>query len=284
MNDQRPSADATGGSRALSYAGVADAYDRARPSYPREAVAWLVGTSPVSVLEVGAGTGKLTDDLLDLGHDVLATDPLEEMLQYLRLRHADCRTAVAFAEDLPVASRTVDVVVSAQAFHWFTLEAALPEIARVLKPEGTLALVWNSPDDRIPWVRRLGSLIEAAPQQQDPTAALVASRLFGFVEEQTFRFWQPLRQAELRDLVRSRSAVAVSSSEQQAKVLSQVDDLYDEYQRGPDGLLMPYVTRCYKAVVRPVVLEESGPIHLPGGPAPPGPPDDDDGTPLFTLR
>jgi ubiquinone/menaquinone biosynthesis C-methylase UbiE len=270
--------------RALSFAGVADAYDRARPSYPREAAEWLTGSAPVSVLELGAGTGKLTDQLLAIGHDVLATDPLEEMLQYLRLRHPDCRTAVAAAEELPVTPRTVDVVVSAQAFHWFDVARALPEIARVLKPEGTLALVWNVRDDRIPWVRKLGQLVDTPEQENDPADALIASRLFGFVEEHTFRFWQPLRKPDLRDLVVSRSNIAVKTETERDRVLRAVDRLYDEYGRGPDGLLMPYVTRCFKAVVRPVVLEDSGPIHLGGPVTPRKKPDDDDGSHLFSLR
>ncbi len=269
-------------SRALSFAGVADAYDRARPGYPREAAEWLTGTSPVSVLELGAGTGKLTDQLLALGHDVLATDPLDEMLAYLRLRHPDCRTALASAEALPIAPRTVDVVVAAQSFHWFDVDKALPEIARVLKPEGTLALVWNDRDERIPWVKRLGRLIDTpASATGHQSEALVNSRLFGFVEDQSFRHWQPLRKQELRDLVLSRSNIAVMQTAEQERVLREVDALYDDYGRGPDGLLMPYVTHCFKAVVRPVVLEESGPIHLPT-PAEPKP-DEDDGTPLFSL-
>lgn len=273
MNDQR----------ALSFAGVADAYDRARPSYPREAAEWLTGSSAVSVLELGAGTGKLTDQLLAIGHDVLATDPLEEMLAHLRLRHPECRTIVAAAEDLPVAARTVDVVVAAQAFHWFDLDKALPEIARVLKPEGTLALVWNVRDDRIPWVRKLGRLIDTPDQTREPADALIGSRLFGFVEDHTFRFWQPLRKPELRDLVLSRSNVAVMEPAARDRVLRQVDNLYDEYERGPDGMLMPYLTHCYKAVVRPVVHEESGPIHLPTRETQPKP-EEDDGTPLFSFR
>src|SRR3954447_5807197 len=96
---------------ALSFASVADAYDRARPSYPREAVLWMVGKRPATVVEVGAGTGKLTDRLVELGHDVLATDPLEEMLQHLRLRHPQVRALAAPAEAVPVATRSVDVVV-----------------------------------------------------------------------------------------------------------------------------------------------------------------------------
>ena len=237
---------------ATSFASVADAYDRARPSYPTEAVAWMVGRRPATVVEVGAGTGKLTDRLLELGHDVLATDPLEEMLQHLRLRHPEARVATAPAEAVPVATRSVDCVVAAQAFHWFDTDAALKEAARMLKPEGRIALVWNLRDERIPWVRRLGEVIGTQDQQEiDPTDALLGSQLFGYVEEATFRFWQQLRRNQLRDLVASRSNVAVMEPAARDRVLRKVDELFDQTDSGPDGLLLPYVTRCYRAVVRP---------------------------------
>lgn len=243
---QPPSPD-----RARSFASVADAYDRARPSYPREAVEWLTGRVPATVVELGAGTGKLTDRLVELGHDVLATDPLDEMLAHLRARHPDLRVVNAPAEAIPAATRSVDTVVAAQAFHWFDAEAALREAARVLKPEGRIALAWNERDERIPWVRRLGRLIGSQEQEVDPTDVLVASKLFGYVEEETFRFWQPLRRAQLRDLALSRSNVAVMDPMAQDRLLRKVDELFDEYQTGPDGLLLPYRTLCFRAVVRP---------------------------------
>jgi ubiquinone/menaquinone biosynthesis C-methylase UbiE len=144
---------------ALSFGSVADAYDRGRPSYPLEAAAWLTGRTPSTVVELGAGTGKFTDRLLELRHDVLATDPSDEMLGHLRLRHPDLRVATAPAEAVPVATRSVDTVVAAQAFHWFDADAALREAARMLKPEGRIGLVWNQRDERIPWVRKLGAII-----------------------------------------------------------------------------------------------------------------------------
>ena len=180
MSDQTP---------ARSFGSVVDAYDRARPSYPREAAVWLVGDQPTTVLELGAGTGKLTEVLVALGHDVHATDPDEAMLAKLRERLPDVRTSVAGAEKIPAADAAYDVVVSAQAFHWFDHERALPEIARVLKPAGRLAVVWNQRDERIPWVRRLGALI-GSQEQQHSEGPLVTSPLFGFVESEQFRFWQ----------------------------------------------------------------------------------------------
>lgn len=247
--DPHPSPAAT--DRALSFASVADAYDRARPSYPLQAAEWLTGRIPSTVVELGAGTGKFTDLLVRLGHDVLATDPLDEMLGHLRLRHPELRVATAPAEQIPAATRSVDTVVAAQSFHWFDAERALREVARVLKPEGRIALVWNHRDERVPWVRKLGELISTQDQDVDPSDVLVGSRLFGYVEETTFRHWQPLRRADLRDLALSRSNVAVLDPSAQERVLRKVDELFDAYHRGPDGLLLPYVARCYRAVVRP---------------------------------
>jgi SAM-dependent methyltransferase len=241
---------------ALSFAGVADAYDRARPTYPREAAGWLVGSDHAHVLELGAGTGKLTEQLLALGHRVLATDPLPSMLSHLVSRLPRTPAVVAAAEHIPMRARSVDVVVGAQAFHWFDLDRALPEIARVLRPGGHLSLAWNLRDERIPWVKRLGALIGTQEEQRDPTHALQASHLFGFVETSTYRFWQPLDRERLHDLVRSRSNVVLMSEPERDRVLRKVDTLYEEYGRGHDGMLMPYVTHCYRAVVRPPSVED----------------------------
>lgn len=263
-------------SHALSFAGVADAYERARPAYPAEAAAWLTGTTPARVVELGAGTGKLTAGLLGQGHRVLATDPLEPMLRHLARAVPGAVALRSRAEEIPVRSRWADVVVSAQAYHWFDLDRALPEIARVLKPGGRVALVWNLRDERIPWVRRLGRLIGTAEQNTDPTQDLIASHLFGFVESATFRFWQPLDRERLRDLVMSRSNVASMDQAGRDEVLAGVDALYAEYGRGPDGMLLPYVTHCFKAVVR----AQSDPDDEDGD-GPTDPPTDDDADALL---
>jgi SAM-dependent methyltransferase len=237
-------------SHARSFAGVAEAYDRARPSYPADAATWLVGTQRSTVVELGAGTGKLTELLVAAGHDVLATDPLPEMLERLRERVPGARVAVAGAEGIPVASRSVDVVVCAQAFHWFDHAVALPEIARVLRPGGVLALVWNARDEGIPWVRKLSGIIGSADNQTDLAAPAEESEHFGPLEHQEFRFWQSLRRDDLFDLVRSRSYVALLDEAERDDLLTRVGDLYDDYGRGPDGMQLPYVTRCYRTVVR----------------------------------
>jgi SAM-dependent methyltransferase len=243
----------------LSFGAVADAYDRARPTYPREAAAWLAGLEHAHVLELGAGTGKLTEQLSALGHRVLATDPLDAMLRHLVARVPGTPAVLATAEQIPMRARSVDAVIGAQAFHWFDLDRALPEIARVLRPGGHLSLAWNLRDERIPWVRRLGELIGTQEQQNDPTHALLSSNLFGFVETTTFRFWQPLDRGLLRDLALSRSNLAVLSEPERERVLRKVDEMYDGYGRGADGMLLPYVTHCYKAVVRAPSVDTDDP-------------------------
>ena len=268
-----------GRDHALSFAAVADAYDHARPSYPEEAVPWLVGRRPASVVELGAGTGKLTALLAAAGHDLLATDPLPEMLAHLQRRLPDVRTAVASAEEIPVPSRSVDVVVCAQSFHWFDHATALPEIARVLRPGGRLALVWNHRDNGIPWVRKLERIIGEKDEREENVRPLMETPYFGWVEEERFRFWQSLDADLLADLVRSRSYVAVLPEEERAGVLARVRELYDDYGRGHDGMLLPYLTHCYRATVvhrepAPAPESEDPPTDEPPTDEPPN--DDDD--------
>jgi len=234
-------------SAALSFGAIAEIYDRGRPSYPEEAARWLTGEPRSRVLELGAGTGKLTEPLVALGHDVIATEPSDRMAAFIPARAPRAHVMLARAEQLPLADQSVDIVVSAQAFHWFDHDTALTEIARVLKPGGSLALVWNMRDERIPWVRRLGRIIDSqehlVPHALD---ALNACEWFGEIETETFRIWQPLRRPELHDLVLSRSAISVLSPEAQQQKLDEVDALYEDYGRGPDGMLLPYLTECYR--------------------------------------
>ncbi len=234
---------------AHSFGGVAEAYERGRPTYPVEAVRWLLGEQALTVLELGAGTGKLTRVIAQLGHDVHATDPDSEMLKILERELPGVRAAEASAEDIPLGDASVDAVIAAQAFHWFDLDRALPEISRVLRPGGHLCLVWNYRNEKIPWVRRLGGLIGTQEQQEDPAQALIFSELFGFVEDKEFAHWQVIHRKSIQDLVLSRSNVAVLDEQGRAAKLAEVLAFYDEYGRGMDGMQLPYVTRCYRADV-----------------------------------
>lgn len=238
--------------QARSFGQVADAYHRGRPSFPVEAVRWLVGDKPATVLELGAGTGKLTSVLAELGHDVHATEPDPAMLKVLQRHLPDVPTSESAAEDIPLPDRSVDVVVAAQSFQWFDHGLALPEIARVLRPGGFLALAWNTRDERIPWVRRLGRLLGspgAAVEATESREALVQSELFGFVDDHSFHFWQGIDRESIIDLALSRSYVSTLDTDRREALLADVLAFYDDFGRGWDGMQLPYHCECFRARV-----------------------------------
>jgi len=234
---------------ALSFGSVVDAYERGRPGYPIDAVRWLTGDEPLSVLELGAGTGKLTRELVALGHDVHATDPDPGMLDVLARSYVVTRISQTTAEEIPVPDSTFDIVIAAQAYHWFDHDRALPEIARVLKRGGSLSLVWNTRDERIPWVKRLGRVIGSQDQGAGPGDELESSPYFGPVEHESFKHWQVIDRSSVQDLVLSRSNVCTLPAEARAAKMREVLAFYDDFGRGMDGMQLPYVTECYRAVV-----------------------------------
>jgi SAM-dependent methyltransferase len=232
---------------ATSFAVVADAYERARPGYPEEAVRWLVGETPCDVVDLGAGTGKLTRSLVALGHRVTAIEPLPEMLELLVTAAPGAFDLLGSAEVIPLPDASADVITSAQAFHWFDHAVALPEIARVLRPHGRLALVWNMRDDRVPWVAQLSETIGSETvESRDAEKPIAASGLFGPVERAPFEWVQRLDRATLRDLVLSRSYCAIKAPDERAKVLANVERLFEEHASGSE-IELPYLTECYRA-------------------------------------
>ncbi len=230
-----------------AFAEVAGAYERARPGYPEEAVRWLVGDEPRDVVDLGAGTGKLTRALVDLGHRVTAIEPLPEMLELLPAAAPGAFAILGNAEIIPLPDAHADVVTCAQSFHWFDHPVALPEIARVLRPGGRLAYVWNSRDDGEEWVARLSTLIGSETVSRAESVDPVAeSGLYEPVETAHFHFEQTLDRERLLDLVLSRSYCAKLPPEERAPILDSVGELYDEVA-GPDGIRLPYVTECFRA-------------------------------------
>ncbi|MEP7223388.1 MAG: class I SAM-dependent methyltransferase [Actinomycetota bacterium] len=236
-----------------AFAEVAGAYERGRPGYPVEAVRWLIGGEPRDVLDLGAGTGKLTQTLVALGHRVTAVEPLDEMRAQLQAVLPDVTALTGNAEAIPVPDASADAVTSAQAFHWFDHGAALPEIARVLRPGGRLALVWNSRDGRDPWMARLSEIIgNETVGADDVCAPIDQSGLFESVETAKFRFEQLLDREGLLDLVLSRSYCAKLPPIDREPILEAVGRLHDETAM-LDGVRLEYVTECFRTSKRGAV-------------------------------
>ncbi|WP_353827200.1 class I SAM-dependent methyltransferase [Agromyces sp. SYSU T0242] len=239
--------------RARSFGAAAAVYGAARPGYPVEAVDWLVGDAR-RVLDLGAGTGRLTESLVALDLDVVAVDPVEEMLEELELRVPGVPRILGTAEDLPVEDDSFDAVVVGQAWHWFERDRATAEIARVLRRGGVLGLVWNSRDTAAaPWLREAGELIG---ERYDASSSFASSARvgapFGPLDEHQVRWVERMSRARFLDLVRSRSHWLTSPPDEQRTVVAAVETLLSTHPdlAGADELAVPYVTHCFRTVRR----------------------------------
>lgn len=147
------------------YTKGADTYVKGRPDYPPELAAWLTDHLRLgpntTVVDLGAGTGKFTPQLVATGADVIAVEPVAQMRAKLAASLPQVDAVEGTAQHMPLADESVDAVVCAQSFHWFASHDALAEIHRVLKPGGRLGLVWNLRDARVPWVQRLDAIVNA---------------------------------------------------------------------------------------------------------------------------
>jgi SAM-dependent methyltransferase len=216
--------------RARSFASVAWEYDRGRPGYPAQAIEWALGADPLDVLDIGAGTGKLTEAVVAAGHRVTAVEPLAEMRAVLESRVPAARVLEGTAERLPLGDRSVDAVAVGAAFHWFDQRAALAEIARVLRPGGALAVFGNSFDTSRPWVARLREILGPATLGRPghwPDADRLEG-LFADVQDAAFAHVQAIDLAQLRDYASSRSGFAVLAPEERSARLAEIDALWEQ--------------------------------------------------------
>jgi SAM-dependent methyltransferase len=235
--------------RATSFGVVAADYERGRPAYPAEAVRWLVGPPPRRVLDLGAGTGKLTGVLVAAGYKVTAVEPLPAMLDQLRSAVPEAAAMLGSAESIPVPDASVDAVTAGQAFHWFEPGPALAEIGRVLRPGGRLGLVWNIRDESVEWVAELSRLIGTEGLTTDWSESISSSGLFGDLEHAHFRLEQHLDRATMLATVRSRSYCVTLPPDEQAEVLDAVHRLWDTHPdlAGRQTVVLPYVTHAFRA-------------------------------------
>jgi len=234
--------------RASSFARVADEYQRGRPGYPREAIEWLLGADALEVLDLGAGTGKLTSALLDCGHRVIAVEPLAEMRAILTSTLPAAHAFAGTAERLPLKYASVDAVTVGAAFHWFDERAALAEIRRVLRAPGVLGLLGNAFDVSTPWVARVREIL-GPPAIQRPGHWPSVEDLreeFIEVEDRELPHAQRIDRAGLRALASSRSSLAIMPAAEREEVLASLDRLWEQEPEliGRTDALLPWHTRA----------------------------------------
>lgn len=242
---------------AAGYARASGAYERGRPGYPEEALALLAGElgvgSGTQVVDLAAGTGKLTRGLVALGAEVVAVEPVAEMRQTLAAELTSVTALAGTAEALPLADESVDVVAVGQAFHWFRGDEALAEIHRVLRPDGGLGLLWNLRDESVGWVAELTAIM-APHRGSAPRAAPAAWReafgrtaRFGPLRHASFPHAHRLTPAAVAERVASVSFVAALPEPERERVLERVHALLaaDPETRGRAEVELPYRTDVY---------------------------------------
>lgn len=190
---------------------AAELYQQVRPNYPQQIVTWLQQNlhlnTDSTLLDLGAGTGKFIDYLTQVSPNVIAVEPIAEMLQQLKLQHPQIKTIQASSHQIPLSSQSIDAVICAQAFHWFANIESLQSIHQILKPHGSLGLVWNQRDEQVGWVKALADLL-AEYEADTPRyhsglwkKAFEQQDLFKLVEVQVF---EQIQYGTVEDVVSKR--------------------------------------------------------------------------------
>ena len=245
-----------GGLGRVGFETGSETYERARPDYPIPAVDVIVATARINpgtrVLDMAAGTGKLTRQLCARGASCVAVEPSAAMRRVFRRILPGVALVGGVAEAIPAAAGSMDAAVVAQAFHWFDPARSLAEIARVLRPGGWLALIWNERDESDPTVAELVRVskwdrAQPYPMGMDFGKLVGQSRLFGPVERSKFRFVQSIDREQFVEQVASRSYVRVLAEADRRALLAEVAELGS---RLDEPISLPHVTDLFCAQVR----------------------------------
>jgi SAM-dependent methyltransferase len=237
-----PANDPTG----RRFGEAADAYERGRPEYPVAMVEWLLAGDPRRVVDLGAGTGKLTRALVGRVETVVAVEPDSQMRRVLSERLPGTSLLEGTAEDIPLRDGFADAVVVGQAWHWVDPVRAAAEVARVLRPGGWLGLVWNDRDEDDAWIRGLSALLVEYGTSPDAGYEPVVGAPFGPLETAEFRWIHEVPVDVVVDMIASRSYVIALDDETRTQMLSRVRD-HARSAMAPSGLVpVPYVTHGYR--------------------------------------
>lgn len=214
--------------RAQSFGVRAAAYAEHRPDYPADGIRWALAgaTHEVrQVLDLAAGTGKLTEGLLSLGLEVTAVEPDDHMLAELARRFPQVRALPGSAERIPLPDSSVDAVLVGQAFHWFDPETAPVEIARVLRPGGVVGALWNVEDNAVDWVAAMGPLARTSISETSQISyAFPPHRAFGPLEKAVFPHVHRRTAESMAQTIGTHSHTLVVSEDERQELLARVSD------------------------------------------------------------
>jgi SAM-dependent methyltransferase len=240
--------------RAQSFGARAADYAEHRPDYPTEALRWgLAGSSlaPQKVLDLAAGTGKLTQGLIALGLDVTAVEPDPEMLGELSRRFPSVNAIEGHAERIPLPDGSVEAVFAGQAFHWFDPQPAMTEIARVLKPGGVLVPMWNHDDQSVGWVSEFSGLARSGVSNGWVTGRepIPTHRDFSPFERSRFAHAQRRTAETLIETIATHSHLLIASPEERESTLRTVREFLASTPETADGEFdLPIVTTAFRSV------------------------------------
>jgi SAM-dependent methyltransferase len=246
--------------RRLSFGSVAEDYDRYRPSPPPPALDWLIPPGAAAILDLAAGTGLVTRELIGRASQVFAVEPDERMRAVLTARIPQAKVLAGRGEDIPLPDASVDAVVISSAWHWLDPALAVPEIARVLRPGGTLGVIWVSRDDREPWVAEFNAFARESREADRPAgrhggdpAERRRRRRVEFppgtplspTKERLVEFSVPMTKDELAGLLGTYSAIITLDADRRAEFSQRVRSFLD---RQPwDEADVPLICRCLRS-------------------------------------
>jgi SAM-dependent methyltransferase len=245
--------------RAGSFGAHAADYAEHRPDYPEAGIRWalepLGGREAPVVLDLGAGTGKLTEGLLAIGVEVIAVEPDAGMREELVRRHPGMTAFAGTAEAIPLPDGSVDAVLAGQAFHWFDQARAFPEIARVLRAEGVFAAFWNTDNMQVEWVAGLARVTRSAasfpPPRQDADK-LPTHPLFPKFERADFPHNQRRTAESLTATIGTHSHTLVISDQERTELLGRITDYLRSRPETASGEFdLPILTEVFRAVRDP---------------------------------
>ena len=237
------------------YEPTADVYERSRPGYPEPAVRSLVEAlnigSDSTILDLAAGTGKLTRYLVPVAGSVIAVEPVAAMRDVLSEQVPEAEVLEGTAESIPLSDESVDAVTVGQAFHWFRGTEALGEIGRALRSSGRLGLIWNVRDLATPehdGVEKIISPYRGAKSTFRSGGWRIAfdqSLRFGPLHTEVFPHEHWVDRDGLIDLVSSISYMGALPSSEWSSVSSRVGALFDRLAASADRMRLRYDTRVF---------------------------------------